>query len=71
MGIPGLTEARSYANRTDMKIIIQRLIGHEKMSNDPTEVIGEFSKYFSINVDYMKYKFRSNYVPPEVSMSMK
>ena len=33
-----------------------------KMSNNHAEVIEEFSTYFSRNVDYMKYKFGSNYV---------
>ena len=40
------TKARSYANRADTKIIIQRLLDDEKMSNDHAEGIEEFSKYF-------------------------
>ena len=62
-------EARSYANRTDMKILLQRLIDDKKISNDHAERIEEFS-IFSRNVDNMKYKFGSNYVPAEISMSM-
>ena len=54
-----------------MKILIQRLSDDEKMSNNNAEGIEEFSKYFSIKVDNMKYKFGSNYVPAEISMSMK
>ena len=41
------------------------------MSNDHAEGIEEFSKYFSRNVEYMKYKFGSKYVPSEIVMSMK
>ena len=43
--------------------LIQRLIDNENSSNNRAEVIEEFSKYFSRNVDYMKYRFGSNYVP--------
>ena len=46
-----------------MKSLIQRLIDDETISNDHAEGIEAFSKYFSRNVDYMKYKFGSNYVP--------
>ena len=53
-----------------MKSLIQRLIYDEKISNDCTEVIEEFSKK-SRNVDYMKYKFGSNDVPAEIAMSTK
>ena len=54
-----------------MKVLIQRLIEDERMSNNHYEGIEEFSKYFSRNVDYMKYKFRSNYVPTKIAMSTK
>ena len=54
-----------------MKSIIQRLIDDEKMSNNHAEGIEEFSKIKSGNIDYMKYKFGSNYVPAEITMSMK
>ena len=54
-----------------MKIIIQGLIDDEKMSNNHAEGIEEFSKIKSRNIDYMKHKFGSNYVPAEITMSMK
>ena len=54
-----------------MKSIIQRLIDDEKMSNNHAEGIEEFSKIKSRNVDYMKYKLGSNYVPSEILMSMR
>ena len=53
-------EASLYANLTNMKGIIQRFVDDEKMSNDHAEGIEEFSKSFSINVDYIKYKLVSN-----------
>ena len=43
----------------------------KKMSNDHAEGIEEFSLKKSRNVDYMKYKFGSNYIPAEILMSMK
>ena len=64
-------EARSYANRTDMKNLIQRLIDDGKMSIDHAEGIEEFSNFFSTKVNYEKYKSGSNYVPAEIAMSMK
>ena len=39
-------EACSYANRTDMKSILQRLIYDGKMSNDHAEGIEEISNFF-------------------------
>ena len=54
-----------------MKILIQRLIDNEKNPNVHAEGIEGFSKYFSRNVDYMKYKFGSNYVPIDIVLSMK
>ena len=54
-----------------MKGVIQRLIDDERMSNDHAEGIEEFSESFSRNVDYTKYKFESNYVPYEITMSIK
>ena len=36
-------EARSYANRTDMNSLIQRLIDYGKFLNDHAEEIEEFS----------------------------
>ena len=54
-----------------MKSQIQKIIDDEKMSNDYAERIEEFSKYGSSNVDYMKYKFWSNYVPTEIALSTK
>ena len=62
------SEACPYANRTDIKILIQRLIDDEKISNYHAERTKEFSKSFSRNVDYMKYKFVSDYVPAEIAM---
>ena len=53
-----------------MKSLIQRLIDDEKTSNDHDEGIEEFLKK-SRNVDYMKYRFGSDNVPAEISMSMK
>ena len=50
-----------------MKGLIQSLIDDEKMSNNHAEGIEEFSN-FSINVDYMKYNFGSNYVLAEIVM---
>ena len=41
------------------------------MSNYRAEGIEEFSKYCSRNVDNMRYKFGSNYVPAEIEMHMK
>ena len=41
----------------------------EEMSNDRVEGIKEFSKK-SRNVDCTKYKFGSNYVPAEITMSV-
>ena len=38
------SEARLYANRTDIKSKTQRLFDDEKMSNDHDEGIEEFSK---------------------------
>ena len=37
-----------------MKNIIQRLIDDENISNDHDEVVEEFLKYFSSNVNYNK-----------------
>ena len=42
-----------------------------KNSNDHAEGIEEFSKINSRNVDYMRYKFGSDYVPAEMAMFMK
>ena len=64
-------EAHSYTNHTDIKSLIQRLIDDEKMPNKHAEWIEEFSNCFSRNVDYMKYKFGSNYFPAEIVMFMK
>jgi hypothetical protein len=64
-------EARSYANRTDMKSLIQRLIDDGKMSDDHAEGIEEFSNSFSTKIDYEKYRSGSNYVPAEIAMAMK
>ena len=54
-----------------MKVIIQRLIDYEKMSNNHTEGIEDFSKTISINDDYIKYNFGSDYDTAEIAMSMK
>ena len=56
------SEAHSYNNCTDMKSLIKSLIDDENFSSDCAEGIGEFF-FNSVNVDYMKYKFGSNYVP--------
>ena len=40
------------------------------MSNNHAEGIEDFSKFFSENLNYMKYKFGSNYVYDEIAMSM-
>ena len=40
-----------------------------KKFNGHAEVIEEFSKYFSRNVDYMKNRFVSNGVTAEIAMS--
>ena len=63
-------KARSYANRADMKGIIQGIIDDEKY---PTIMLKEYKSFLkkSRNFDYMKYKFGSNYVPAEITMSMK
>ena len=53
-----------------MKGLIQSLIDDEKMSNDNAEGIEGFY-FFSINADYMKYRFGSNYVLVEIIMSTK
>ena len=53
-----------------MKILIQRLTDDERISNNRGKGIEEFSKNNSRNVDYMKYKFGSDYVPVEISISM-
>ena len=41
------------------------------MSNDHSEGIEYFSKYFKGNVYYTKYKFGSNYFPAKIAMPMK
>ena len=64
-------EARSYANRTDMKSLISRLINDGKFSHDHAEGIEEFSQFFSESFDYNKYKYGSTYIPAEIAMSMK
>ena len=64
-------EARSYANRGDMKSLLRRLIDDGKMSDDHAEGIEQFSNIFTRYVDYRKYKFGSSYVPVEIAMSMK
>ena len=48
------SEVPLYANRTDIKILIQNLIDDEKLSNNHSERIEEFSKSFTRNVDYTK-----------------
>ena len=48
------SEVPLYANRTYIKILIQNLIDDEKISNNHSERIEEFSKYFTRNVDYTK-----------------
>ena len=40
------------------------------MSNNHSEGIEYFSKYYSRNIDYMKYKFGSNHDPAKIAMSM-
>ena len=47
------------------------LTGDENICKDNVEGIEQFSTYFWGNVDYMKYKFGSNYVPAEIVISMK
>ena len=64
-------EARSYANRKDMKSLIQRLIDNWKMTDDYAEGIEEFSNSFSTKIDYEKYRFGSNYVSAEIAMAVK
>ena len=54
-----------------MKVIIQRLIDYEKMSNNHTKGIEDFSKTISKNDDYIKYNFGSDYDTAEIAMSMK
>lgn len=64
-------EARSYANRTDMKSLINGLIADGKMTADHAEGIEGFSYHFSQNIDYDKYKSGATYVPLEIAISMK
>ena len=64
------SETRLYANRTDNKIIIERLTGDLKMSNNHSEGIEEFSKFVSRNIDYIKYKFGSNIFPGNMMKSV-
>ena len=64
-------EARSYANRPDMKFLVQRLIADGKMSQDHADGIREFSQHFSSKEDYESLKEGSSYVPLEIAMMMK
>ena len=55
----------------NIKFQLKEKIDDETISNNHAEGINDFSEYFSINVDYIKYKFGSNYFPAEIMMSMK
>ena len=64
-------EARSIANRSDMKSLLKRSVDDGKMSNFHANGIEEYSEYYSRNKDYEKYKFGATYVPFEIALGLK
>ena len=64
-------EARTYANRNDMKALIKRNIDDGLMTSFHADRIEEFSAIFSKNINYKKYKYGSTYIPIEIAISLK
>jgi hypothetical protein len=59
------------ANRSDMKILLKRLVDDRTISDDHADSVEAYSKLFSENIDYDKYKSAAIFVPVEVAISMK
>ena len=64
-------EARSVANRSDMKGLLKGLVDEGIISNNHADSIEEYSKHCSEETDYSNYKIGATYVPLEVALSMK
>ena len=64
-------EARSYANRMDMKSLICGLIKDGNMSTTHSEEIKKFSQRYSKDINYEEYKIGGTYVPVEAAINMK